>query len=410
MSKKAIIIPALLCCALLVLFSCTKKDNPFSPARTGFNNAEAMNISLIAARDPGADGTIQDTEPSTGEIEGEISIWFTDFMDASTVTMSNIVVKDTTNNQSISNASLTYYPETRRAVFRGTFSDDAAIIVTLTSSLRNSAGIHLDGNGNELLDGSPYDDIRYRLRTGSAFLDTFDFVHPEISGTDPGITNGVALDPLISVQFSPADVDTDDLVLGNFRLVKTSNQVAVTCSLVSRSPGMIEFQPTDSIDDATQYTVTVTCSNIYDEDGNVLLGMQGENDGWIASIPDYSWDFVTVAQSGEDGTPPSVNSVNVGTNELLVRFNDYMVTSGFTTDNIRVFNNTTGQNLPGSILVDMDERGFRYTLENAVSGTTYCLWVSRMVREQSPGDWYLDGNNNGVGGEWDDDHTEIFTP
>jgi len=81
----------------------------------------------------------------------------------------------------------------------------------------------------------------------------------------------------------------------------------------------------------------------------------------------------------------------------------------FTTTNIRVYDNSTGQNLVGSIINEYDGRGFRYTLENAESGTTYRLWVSKDVKELDPGGWYLDGNENGVGGEWDDDYTTTFT-
>ncbi|MCK4575755.1 hypothetical protein KAU34_05070, partial [candidate division WOR-3 bacterium] len=206
MLKKTIMLIALLTVALILMFSCTKKDNPFSPIKTGFNDAEQENISHIVGLDPVQDGTIQDKDPATSAIEGEVIIYFDDFMDANTITTSNIVVKDTTNNTSISGASLTYYPEIKKAVFRGTFSDDAVIIVTLMSGLCNSAGVEFDGNGNGLLDGSPYDDYRYRLRTGTAFLDTFDFIHPEIDWVSPGIGNSVSLTPIISLSFTPGDV------------------------------------------------------------------------------------------------------------------------------------------------------------------------------------------------------------
>lgn len=411
MLKRTITILALFSIALMVFFGCGKEDNPFDPNAGGYNGTALENLSFVAALNPGDGGTIQDIDPSTSDVEGEIIVYFEDFMDASTVTTSNIIVKDTTNNTSITGATLNYYPEIKKAVFGGTFSNDAAIVITLTTGLRNSAGVALDGNENGLIDGSPYDDYRYRVRTGTAFLDTFDFIHPEINGVMPGIENGVDLLPAIIVGFSGSDIDTTKLVLTNFTLVKTSSQVAVTCSLIVSTTGGIMFIPKDSLDEAEEYTVTVRCANIKDESGNVCLGMVGKNMGWIANIPDYTWDFITIAvDPDKDGTPPTVTSANVSGEELVVKFNDDMDTSTFTTTNIRIYNNFTGQNLVGSIINELDGKGFRYTLENAEGGTTYRLWLSKDIKEAVPGGWYFDGNENGVGGEIDDDYETTFTP
>jgi len=409
MLKKGIILTVVL--LLVLMFGCAKKENPFSPQKDGFNNAVAQNISFIAALNPGDGGTIQDLNPSTTEIEGELDIYFNDFMDASTITSSNIIVRDTTNGVAIQNASVTYYPEIKKAVFTGTFSNDAVFVVTLKCNIKNKAGVELDGNGNGLQDGSPYDDFKYRLKTGSGNVNTVDFEHPEINFKIPGIQNAVSLKPAITLTFTGADIDTNTLTLSNFNLTKTSNQVAVSCSLVAVSPGTIIFTPKDSLDQATQYTVTVKCANVTDTSGNVLLGFQGENQGWIENIPDYTWDFITdVTDTLHDGTPPTVTSVNTSsTGELIVKFDDDMDTSTFTSTNIRVYNNATGQNLVGSIINEADGKGFRYTLENATSGTTYKLWISKDVKEADPGEWNLDGNSNGVGGEYDDDYVTTFT-
>ncbi|MCK4396386.1 hypothetical protein KAW96_07290 [candidate division WOR-3 bacterium] len=411
MFKKTMMIIVIIAIALMLIFGCGKEDNPFDPNRGGYNDTPQENLSFIdiTALNPGIDGEIVDVDPSTGEI----IIYFLDFMDASTVNTSNIIVRDTTNGTSITGATLTYYPEIKKAVFRGTFSDDAVFVVTLKSDLRNNAGIQLDGNDNGLIDGSPYDDYRYRLYTGTGNVGDVDFVHPEIDWVSPGIENSVSLTPIITVIFTPGDVDTNDLTLSNFGLMRTSSEVAVTCSLVGRTPGILLFQPTDSLDEAEQYTVTVNCANVFDEDGNVLLGFVGENDGWVANIPDYTWDFITEAiDTLLDGEPPQVSVAYVSGEELVVRFDDDMDTSTFTTTNIKVFNNATKQNLVGSIINEYDGKGFRYTLENAVSGTLYKLWVSKDVKEAAPGNWYLDGNippnPNGVGGEWNDDYEKTF--
>lgn len=411
MFKKTLIPIVFVAIALILMFGCSKKENPFSPNRAGYNDTVQENVSFISTLNPGDGGMIQDIDPSTSEIEGEIDIYFADFMDASTITTSNIIVRDTTNGAAIQDESLIYFPGIKKAVFRGTFSDDAVFVVTLKSGLKNQAGIQLDGNENGLVDGSPYDDYRYRLRTGTGNVGTIDFEHPEINFIDPDVSNNVPLLPTITVMFTDSDLDTSTLTLNNFNLVKTSNQVAVTCTLLTATMNAIVFQPKDSLDQATQYTVIVKCEDVSDTSGNVLLGFFGENQGWIANIPDYTWDFITnVTDTLHDGTPPHVSSVNVGTGELIVKFDDDMDTSTFTTTNIRVYNNATGQNLVGSIVNEYDGMGFRYTLENAESGTTYRLWISKDVKEGEPGNWYLDGNGNGVGGEWNDDYETTFTP
>jgi hypothetical protein len=403
MYRKALLILAIL--ALLLVFSCSKKDNPFDPNRGGYNDAVQMNLSFVSGLNPGYGGTIADQDPNTSGIQGEFEIYFEDFMDASTITMSNI---DVGGVGSVTNATLTYYPGIKKAVYRGDFSDDGCFIVTLTSGLRNEGGVQFDGNGNGWADGSPYDDYCYTLITGAG-VDTFDFDHPEISLTIPGITNGASVTPMITVGFTDGDIDTNTLVMGNFSVMNTATEVAVNCTLVGRDPTGIIFQPSSELDTAAQYTVNVVCSAIEDMEGNQCVGYTGENMGYIANIPDYCWDFVTddYGASGYDGTPPTA-SASVSGEELIVSFNDYMVVSTFTTDNIRVYDGNE-QNLVGEIMPDLDERGFHYSLENAVSATNYTLWIGPMVQEQGPGNWYLDGNGNGVGGEWDDCYEYTFT-
>ncbi len=410
MFKKTMMIIVIIAIALMLIFGCGKEDNPFDPNRGGYNDTPQENLSFIdtTTLDPGIDGEIVDVDPSTGEI----IIYFLDFMDVSTVNTSNIIVRDTTNGTAITGATLTYYPEIKKAVFRGTFSDDAVFVVTLKSDLKNNAGIQLDGNDNGLIDGSPYDDYRYRLYTGTGNVGDVDFKHPEIDWVIPGTTNGVDTLPTITVLFTDSDIDTTTLTLSNFNLMKTSSQLAVSCTLLTAALNYISFRPRSKLDEATQYTVTVECASVFDTCGNVLLGRDDDNPYWVANIPDYTWDFITEAiDTLLDGTPPHISIVYVADEELVVRFDDDMDTSTFTTTNIKVFNNSTKQNLVGSIINEYDGKGFRYTLENAASGTTYRLWVSKDVKEAAPGNWYHDGNNNGVGGEWDDDDdNHIFTP
>jgi hypothetical protein len=407
MYRKAMLILTIL--ALLLVFSCSKKDNPFEPNRGGYNDAVQMNLSFLAALSPGPGGTIADQDPDVTGIQGEIIIYFADFMDVSTITTSNIVVRNlTSGGGTVANEVLTYNAELKKAVYRGEFSNDACFGVTLTSGLENEADVQFDGNGNGWADGSPYDDYIYKLLTGAGD-DTFDYDHPEISSVSPGVSNGNSVTPLITVNFTDGDLDTNTLTTSNVSLAYSSSGSPVTCSLVTRTMSSITIQPNSELDTATQYTVTVQCSNIEDEDGNQCLGFINDNMGYIANIPDYSWDFVT-SDFGDpdfDDNPPTA-SASVAGEELIVSFDDYMVISTFNTDNIRVYEGN-GQNLVGSIIPDYDERGFHYSLENAVNGTNYTLWIGPMVQEQAPGNWCLDGNGNGVGGEWDDEYTYSFT-
>jgi hypothetical protein len=410
MFKKTIVLFVVLALSCLLVFSCSKDENPFNPNKGGYNSEEQENVSFIASIDPGDTEEIDDVDPSTSEIEGEIVIYFECFMNENTINTSNIVVRDTTNGTSITGAELTYFPEIKKAVYRGTFSNDAVFIVTLKNALENQAGVFLDGNGNELDDGSPYDDVKYRLYTGTGNVWDYDFVHPEIDWVDPGTTNGVDSLPTITVKFTDSDIDTSKLNLSNFNLMKTSNQVAVSCTLLTAASDRIQFRPKSNLDQTTQYTVTVKCASVKDTCGNVLLGHKDDDPVWIENIPDYTWDFITArTDTLHDGVPPQVIGVNPSGEELIVRFDDDMDISTFTTSNIRVYDGNQ-QNLVGSIIPDYDERGFHYTLENAISGTQYTLWVSKDVKEQSPGGWNLDGDGDGVGGEeLEDDYETTFT-
>lgn len=410
MFKKTIVLFVVLAISGLLVFSCSKDDNPFNPDKGGYNSEEQENVSFITSIDPGDTEEIEDANPSTSEVEGEIVVYFECFMNENTINTSNIVVRDTTNGNPITGAELTYFPEIKKAVYRGTFSNDAVFIVTLKNALENQAGVFFDGNGNGLDDGSPYDDVRYRLYTGTGDVWDYDFIHPEIDWVSPGTTNGVDSLPTITVKFTDSDIDTSKLNLSNFNLMKTSNQVAVSCTLLTAASDRIRFRPKSNLDQTTQYTVTVKCASVKDTCGNVLLGHEDDDPVWIENIPDYTWDFITEATDTlHDGEPPQVINVNPAGNELLVQFDDYMDTSTFTTSNIRVFDGNK-QNLVGTIIPEYDERGFRYTLENAIIGTQYTLWISKNVKEQLPGGWYLDGNGNGVGGELDDDYETTFTP
>ena len=412
MYRKAMIVLTIL--ALLLVFSCSKKENPFDPNRGGYNDAVQMNLSFVdlGSLNPAPGGTIADHDPDVTGIQGELEIYFVDFMNANTITTSNIVVRNlTSGGGTVANEVLTYNAELKKAVYRGVFSDDACFGVTLTSGLQNAAGVQFDGNDNGWADGSPYDDYIYKLLTGLG-VDTFDFDHPEISSFSPNVSNNVPVTSSITVNFTDGDLDTNTLTTANVSLEYTSSGSPVICSLVTRTMSSITIQSNSELDTAVQYTVTVRCANITDEDGNECLGFLGDNMGYIANIPDYSWDFVTddYGVSGFDGDPPTA-SASVAGQELIVSFNDYMVTSTFNTNNIRVYDNNE-QNLVGSIIPDYDERGFRYSLENAVVGTNYTLWIGPGVQEQGPGNWYLDGNSpgnpNGVGGEWDDEYTYSF--
>ena len=73
MYRKSILVVIVL--ALLLVFSCSKKDNPFDPNRGGYNDAVQMNLSFIAALNPGYGGTINDQDPNTSGIQGEFEIY-----------------------------------------------------------------------------------------------------------------------------------------------------------------------------------------------------------------------------------------------------------------------------------------------------------------------------------------------
>ena len=226
------------------------------------------------------------------------------------------------------------------------------------------------------------------------------------------------------VGFSPGvnPMDTLTLTPSNFSLFEASTGNTITLELVNRNGFQVVLQPQGGapLDSATQYTFRILGGSrikaMPDTTGGAindyLLILDTDGDGPEANEPNIDINFVTDGDTLNDAEAPTVTSWPSGLitgPDFSVTFSEEMDTGTFTSTNIRVYRTIDMASLTGSIVPFSDKKGFRFTLENAVPGIGYTLFISRRVTDDSPNRWKLDNDGNGVGGEVTDDFTSFFT-
>ena len=402
----------------LIFYGCKKKANPFEADSDLGNNPPADNLVTVTIT-PTADSIAVDTL---------FIITFSDFMNKGSVeTAGNITVLNVANNNSVA-INVEYEVETRKAYVSpaDSFPDDTGLLLTITRNVINRSGISIDGDVDGVDDGMPYDERKAKFYTGGgvALFDRTRISPPTIDDVDPDTEGDVPLNTTFTVEFdegvNPMDVTT--LIAQNFSLFETFNPGnTVPLEVVNTGDDFIELRRLGGTDltVATQYTFRLlggTIKAMPDTTGNTtsyLLNLDTDDDGPEANEPDFEFDFITEENSA-DGTPPWVSGPPpdpVFGPDFSVTFSEAMDIATFTSNNIRVFRTVGMVPLTGSIIPFTDKTGFRFTLENALPGTNYTLFISSQVRDDSPAKWQLDEpppSGNGVGGEETDDFTDTF--
>ncbi|MCK5562154.1 MAG: Ig-like domain-containing protein, partial [Thermoplasmata archaeon] len=94
-----------------------------------------------------------------------IEINFSEPMDVSTISSSNILLKDSSENPI--SGTVNYYSATTSTTFKPTTTllRGEAYTVSVLSSVKDEVGLGLDGNKNGLVDGSPIDDHTWDFTT-----------------------------------------------------------------------------------------------------------------------------------------------------------------------------------------------------------------------------------------------------
>jgi hypothetical protein len=381
----------------LIFSGCGKKDNPFEPSSDAVSGSRASNLTAVGdlTISPALGGSLADLKPDSSGIQGEIVIVFADYMEASTINLTNIEVEGIGTSGVIK-----YYPEVKKAVIQGTWTNNNYYKITFKSGVRNKGGMPIDGNGNDEFDGSPYDDHVTYFLTGAPTGSAPDLVHPHLMSAGPFGGNQTRW-PLMYVGFDTDDIDTT-LVKSNFSVRDSAgNLVSIRLNWAAWSGyWYVTFNPenaVDSLDYNTLYTVTVNVGALADTNGNKVIW---DTYGYIANVPNLVWSFRTVGQSG-DYTPLHYSSHGTPGAEMTVTFDDSLDMSTINSTNVKIYRlSGSGGSIVSAVSGriyampdDIAARRFHFTLENAPAGNYYRLYLSRRIKDNAG--LFLDGNNNG---------------
>jgi len=403
MKKILYVIPLTIVVLGLIFAGCAKPASSLSP-NTAYYGTEASYLIVTPSTTPANFGEIQDLVDSTNDVDGEIKVKFYGLtggdIDPTTVNATNILVEPITSGASITNLNISYDKDLKQIIISGTFSDNAAYKVTLTTGIRTIGNGQIDGNGNGKVDAAPYDNVIMEFYTGSGNSDMFDTDPSFVSSYYPTGNNNSLL-TTISVAFSGNPIDTSLLNLDNIELIKEGGNT-VTCSILAKGSSYLTIRPKDSLDFAAVYKVTLKTSQITDTVNNLPL-VWGDYT-YEANVPDMSWKFMTTGNSDHNATPFQVSSVSQVANEVKIVFSDTVDVTSFTPDRVRLIdpNNLV---IPYNLRVGNDKKSIYLSLTNANTSGVYELLITYNVK--SSHGWELDGNGNGIGGETGNPHLGI---
>lgn len=374
------------------------------------SNTAGTNIVNVA----GSDGQIFDTDWSTTDIEGIIyigvdkilpsDITFNTRTDTETMQSgTDVEIIEEVASINVTSAAMEYQKEFERIRLSGEFEDDGAFTLHFVADNFQSAnGDFLDGNGNGINDGSPYDDVYYRYFTGAGAGDRPDLTHPTMQDFGP-VEGRIAKTDHITIDFSER-MDSSSVVENVTLYDDNDNECDISLVSISGANVFTFEMDTNDIDQLSMYTVTLDCADMEDENNNVLVPYNEYYSENMSTT--FSFKFMTEADGSADdnpvryswGTPvPTVNPTY-----LDIYFTDYIDPTTITSDNIDVLylDNSTGEwiNLKGEIIVNDYDSGFHFSLMNLQDANANLQVILKHSIKDEDG-WYLDGNNNDIGGE-----------
>jgi hypothetical protein len=412
-------VAALLILGAFTIWSCAVPDlDLVEPENDAGNNA--------VAADPNV-GT-PDINQSSGQIPEEdmrFELRFDENMDGDSFVAGTTVRFHNVNDDADVDVTVEYIDGTR-TLFVNIAEDldpDEAFLLILSGAVTNSTGTAMDGNGNGVADGTPYDDVRWRYYTGSAppEYSDIDFSPPRVTSTSPSLggSGNVSVTPTIRVNFNRS-MDQSTLDTDNFTLEDGITRAEVDITQSGVGSGFVEFQPDDDLDYATVYRFTIHAEGILGEEDatgdEYLQELDTDYDGADETDSDLFFTFLTTDDPGDDeddATPPDVIDWGWDDEFVYVDFDDEMDLSTLTSDNVRLFQwgdwveprgggpspcaLTGWHSFPADIIINPSERGLRLTFDNVVYNRYYLIVVSQNVMDDAG--WKLDGNDNGLGGE-----------
>jgi len=339
----------------------------------------------------------QDMDPQLEGIQDGIMLLFDEPLDPATVTDEAFALTTTFPIPGpVEITSVLYFAGEHTAVLRGTFAEETAYLLTIPAgTLTDLDGRELDPNHNGLFDGAPLDDQRATLHTGSAEM--ADIVSPAVTASWPQVGGVESMQPEIAIVFGNGPMDTEQLNLDNFTLVRTSDLEPVAMRITVLESDKLYCVPAEPLEHGTRYTVTMA-AGITDAAGNPF---DTNNDGWIwPDEADRTWDFQTADDGTTHATPPTVESATLDGDVIIVEFAQSLTGRGVVMDpstfvaaNIQCIDDAGG--IPLSFQPRLGGGGVVCFLHRGIEGLV-TVHVSCNVADQYGN--LLDGNNDGLGG------------
>jgi hypothetical protein len=398
-----------ICLSLLLMLACQKAENILSPDPDMPQGIGAGNLPTVTSITPANYTQMTDQDAAKSGIQGLITVSFSDYMDPATLTSDRVVILDVRTGTTISNTliSTEYYPEIRTwYISISDVPDSGSFLLRLVSGadgIRNRYNSPLDGNGNDFVDGTPYDDYHSAFWTAPLSDTLVATFQPMIENFSPDTMAMNNTTPQIQIDF-PAITPMDTMTLNTDNITLTDEGGSpVSLTIVSRDPGGIILQPTNPLTSGRNYTITLACRNIKrlgdSRTPSYLLVLDGDDDGPEESEPDLQSYF----RVDDPNNAPRVQNVTaIGSSGVMITFTRLMDNSTLTSSNIMVYDNNGY--VPGDMRIYTNTAGDRtiidYYYKRTIGGGRR-VWVSRTV--QATNGYSLDGNGNGIGGEvWDD--------
>ncbi len=387
----------------LLLIGCGREvlELPQSPTPDNINST--LNVQGTPFVPTVSSATITDNNATESGIQGLIYIYF----DYDMSNPQNFITIEPDSDVTIEDLTMEYLPEMKAVKITGTFPDNRTYLVTISGDLTSSAGTPIDGNGNGIGDGSPYDDVHFFLTTGTGGNPTWDFWGPVLYSWNIGpLGNNVPINTNIYLGIDGTDLDTTTIknAVKVYKYDEGEWVEVPECSVMVNniSSGWADndvyidvYDNSGDMYEKTIYRVEVDPDIITDTLGNKMTINWGDLAYVTEDRPSYVWEFMTTGSG--DVTPPDVNNVTASYNDhyIRIRFDDEMDIETLTSQNIKVYNSENIEVHP-SFLIEDNGQTVKLLMGN-LPHDTYRIVISKNVTDDEG--WMLDGNNDYVGGQ-----------
>ena len=411
--------------ALLIGFSCKRKELPLTPGTLGNEVTKEKTLpTVVSVYTLDGDLVIEDYDTNIADIQDEIIIQFSEPMDENSVLSAVSITVVGGKGTTVPSGTWIYEKESNRLRYtlsaNAGYADSTKYEITISSSAQDLSGNPLDGNNNNLAEGG-LDDYHITLWTnnGNSVPDP-DYNPPGfvtainlISPNPFGLGGNIGTKDSVHVRFYTADIDRNT-VQGAFHLYEYETNIEITLGtpdFVVDTPGNrtdIIFKGF-TLNYSTVYKLVITTA-LKDTAGNSL---DGNNNGYSESdeIDRVEILFATFKQDSNTTDFPSWEDYqrnNTNRSIITIWFDKLMDTSTINFTTLKVFKNYLQDAIPFTMRKwqnHQDKRTYiEITLLSNKTDPVY-IWISRNVTDEEG--LKLDSNGDNIGGIEGEDN-EIF--